>query len=62
MKEAAEGQQSTAAESDNVENMTEFSKVKRDLALKLGVDPSAFPCALVSYPGISEVRRFSESL
>ena len=39
MKEAAEGQQSTAAEGNVVENMTGFSKVKRDLALKLGVDP-----------------------
>jgi len=39
VKEAAEGQQSTAAEGNVVENMTGFSKVKRDLALKLGVDP-----------------------
>ena len=39
MKEAAEGQQSTAAEGNVVENMTGFSKTKRDLAIKLGVDP-----------------------
>jgi hypothetical protein len=39
VKEAAEGQQSSAAEGNVVENMTGFSKVKRDLALKLGVDP-----------------------
>jgi len=39
VKEAAEGQQSTAAEGNVVENMTGFSKIKRDLAIKLGVDP-----------------------
>jgi hypothetical protein len=39
VREAAEGQQSTAAEGNVVENMTGFSKVKRDLAIKLGVDP-----------------------
>jgi hypothetical protein len=38
VKEAAEGQQSTAAEGDVVESMTGFSKIKRDLAIKLGVD------------------------
>jgi hypothetical protein len=39
VKEAAEGRQSTAAEGNAVENMTGFSKTKRDLAIKLGVDP-----------------------
>jgi hypothetical protein len=39
VKEAAEGQQGTAAEGNTVENMTGFSKTKRDLAIKLGVDP-----------------------
>ena len=39
VKEVAEGQQSTAAEGNVVENMTGFSKIKRDLAIKLGVDP-----------------------
>jgi len=41
VKEAAGGQQSTAAEGNVVENMTGFSKIKRDLAIKLGVDPYA---------------------
>ena len=41
VKEAAEGRQSTAEEGNAVENMTGFSKTKRDLAIKLGVDPSA---------------------
>jgi hypothetical protein len=39
VKEAAEGRQSTAAEGNAVENMIGFSKTKRDLAIKLGVDP-----------------------
>ena len=39
VKEAAEGRQGTAAEGNAVENMTGFSKTKRDLAIKLGVDP-----------------------
>jgi hypothetical protein len=39
VKEAAEGRQSTVAEGNAVENMTGFSKTKRDLAIKLGVDP-----------------------
>ncbi len=39
VKEAAEGRRSTAAEGNAVENMTGFSKTKRDLAIKLGVDP-----------------------
>ena len=39
VKEAAEGRQSSAAEGNAVENMTGFSKTKRDLAIKLGVDP-----------------------
>jgi hypothetical protein len=39
VKQAAEGDQGTAAESNAVENMTGFSKTKRDLAIKLGVDP-----------------------
>jgi hypothetical protein len=39
VKEAAEGQQATTAEGNAVENMTGFSKTKRDLAIKLGVDP-----------------------
>ena len=39
VKEAAEGDQPTAAEGNAVENMTGFSKIKRDLAIKLGVDP-----------------------
>ena len=39
VKEVAEGQQSMAAEGNVVENMTGFSKIKRDLAIKLGVDP-----------------------
>jgi hypothetical protein len=39
VKEAAEGRQSTAGEGNAVENMTGFSKTKRDLAIKLGVDP-----------------------
>ncbi len=39
VKEAAEGQQSTAAEGNAVENMTGFSTTKRDIAIKLGVDP-----------------------
>jgi hypothetical protein len=39
VKEAAEGRQSTAAEGNVLENVTGFSKIKRDLAIKLGVDP-----------------------
>jgi hypothetical protein len=39
LKEATEGQQSTSAEGNAVENLTGFSKTKRDLAIKLGVDP-----------------------
>ncbi len=39
VKEVTEGQQNTAAEGNAVENMTGFSKTKRDLAIKLGVDP-----------------------
>jgi hypothetical protein len=39
VKQAAEGDQGAAAEGDAVENMTGFSKTKRDLAIKLGVDP-----------------------
>ena len=39
VKDAAEGQQSTAAEGNVLENVTGFSKIKRDLAIKLGVDP-----------------------
>jgi hypothetical protein len=39
VKEATEGQQATAAEGTAVENMTGFSKTKRDIAIKLGVDP-----------------------
>ena len=39
VKEVAEGHQSTAAEGNAVENITGFSKTKRDLAIKLGVDP-----------------------
>jgi hypothetical protein len=36
VKEATEGQQATAAEGNAVENVTGFSKTKRDLAIKLG--------------------------
>jgi hypothetical protein len=39
VKEAAEGRQTGAEEGNAVENMTGFSKTKRDLAIKLGVDP-----------------------
>ena len=39
VKQAAESDQGTAAEGNAVENMTGFSKTKRDLAIKLGVDP-----------------------
>ncbi len=39
VKEAAEGRQAGAGEGNAVENMTGFSKTKRDLAIKLGVDP-----------------------
>jgi hypothetical protein len=39
VKQAAEGDQGAAAEGNAVENMTGFSKTKRDLAIKLGVDP-----------------------
>jgi hypothetical protein len=39
VKQAAEGNQGTAAEGNAVENLTGFSKIKRDLAIKLGVDP-----------------------
>jgi hypothetical protein len=39
VKEVAEGRQNTTEEGNAVENMTGFSKTKRDLAIKLGVDP-----------------------
>jgi hypothetical protein len=39
VKEVAEGRQTGAEEGNAVENMTGFSKTKRDLAIKLGVDP-----------------------
>ena len=39
VKEAAEGGQGPAAEGNPVQNLTGFSKIKRDLAIKLGVDP-----------------------
>jgi hypothetical protein len=39
VKQAAEGNEGTAAEGNAVENLTGFSKIKRDLAIKLGVDP-----------------------
>ena len=39
VKEVAEGRQATAEEGNAVQNMTGFSKTKRDLAIKLGVDP-----------------------
>jgi hypothetical protein len=39
VKQAAEGNQGTAPEGNAVENLTGFSKIKRDLAIKLGVDP-----------------------
>jgi hypothetical protein len=39
VKEAAAGRQNGAGEGNVVENMTGFSKAKRDLAIKLGVDP-----------------------
>src|SRR5208282_750563 len=39
VKQVAEGNQSTAGAGNAVENMTGFSKTKRDLAIKLGVDP-----------------------
>jgi hypothetical protein len=39
VKEATEGRESTAAEGNAVANLTGFSKTKRDLAIKLGVDP-----------------------
>jgi hypothetical protein len=39
VKQAAEGDQGAAAAGNAVENMTGFSKTKRDLAIKLGVDP-----------------------
>jgi MFS family permease len=39
VKQVAEGNQSTAVAGNAVENMTGFSKTKRDLAIKLGVDP-----------------------
>ena len=39
LKEAAEGRGSNEAEGNVVENVTGFSKTKRDLAIKLGVDP-----------------------
>ena len=38
VKEAAEGDQGTATQGNAVENLTGFSKIKRDLAIKLGVD------------------------
>ena len=39
VKQATEGQEADAAGGNVVENMTGFSKTKRDLAMKLGVDP-----------------------
>lgn len=39
VKETAEGRQAGAGEGNAVENMSGFSKTKRDLAIKLGVDP-----------------------
>jgi hypothetical protein len=39
VKEATEGRQSTSTEGNAVANLTGFSKTKRDLAIKLGVDP-----------------------
>jgi hypothetical protein len=39
VKEATEGRESTPAEGNAVANLTGFSKTKRDLAIKLGVDP-----------------------
>ena len=39
LKQATEGQEADAAGGNVVENMTGFSKTKRDLAIKLGVDP-----------------------
>lgn len=39
IKEAGDGRQAPAAEGNAVENLTGFSKTKRALAIKLGVDP-----------------------
>jgi hypothetical protein len=39
VKQATEGQEADAAGGNAVENITGFSKTKRDLAIKLGVDP-----------------------
>jgi hypothetical protein len=39
VKQVAQGNQSTAGAGNAVANMTGFSKTKRDLAIKLGVDP-----------------------
>ena len=39
VKQVTEGQEADAAGGNVVENMTGFSKTKRDLAIKLGVDP-----------------------
>ena len=39
VKQVAEGNEGTGAAGSAVENMTGFSKTKRDLAIKLGVDP-----------------------
>jgi hypothetical protein len=39
VKQATEGQEADAAGGNTVENISGFSKTKRDLALKLGVDP-----------------------
>jgi hypothetical protein len=39
VKQFAEGNQGTGAAGSAVENMTGFSKTKRDLAIRLGVDP-----------------------
>jgi hypothetical protein len=39
VKEVTAGQQNTEAEANVVENVSGFSKTKRDLAIKLGVDP-----------------------
>jgi hypothetical protein len=39
VKQASDGQEADAAGGNAVENLTGFSKTKRDLAIKLGVDP-----------------------
>jgi hypothetical protein len=39
VKQATDGQEADAAGANAVENLSGFSKTKRDLAIKLGVDP-----------------------